>query len=272
MRRSVLVTGASSGIGLATALHVARLGFDTIASVRVEEKVDVLTSAATKAGVEVEPVVLDVTDEAARRRVLADRDLYGLVNNAGYYNVGAIEDVPPADAARQLETMVVAPMRLAQLVLPGMRARGQGRIINVTSGIVHTNGALTGWYQSCKQALVAASDALRMEVADGGVDVVQVEPGAIDTDIWRKAEQDLLHRRVGSSSVAAYDRALRILRTLEGRMRPPMSVAEVIGDALTAGQPDRRYRVGAETGLLGALGSLLPTGARDRLVRTVLNL
>lgn len=272
MRRTVLVTGASSGIGLATAVHVARLGFHTLASVRTAQKLDEVRAVAEREGVGLDPIAFDVADEEACQRAVAGLELFGLVNNAGYYNVGAIEDVPSADASRQLETMVVAPMRLARLALPAMRAAGQGRIVNVTSTLAHTSGPLVGWYQASKHALRAASDALRMEVASAGVEVVEVEPGGIDTEIWRKAEHDLVRHRVGSGHVTAYDRALELLHTFEGRMHPPSRVAEVVGEALTAGRPRRRYRVGAETALLGTLHAAAPRRLRDRVVRTALGL
>ncbi len=270
MDRAVLVTGASSGIGLATTLHLARLGFRAIGSVRSEDKADALAKAAHDSGLEVEPVVFDVTDVEATERIVPHLGLYGLVNNAGYYNVGAVEDVPADDARRQLDAMVVAPMRLATLVLPAMRHRGQGRIVNVSSPTAHLTGALTGWYQASKHALSAVSDALRMEVASFGVDVVLVEPGGIRSNIWRKAEDDMVRRRTGSVYATAYDRALRLLRALEGRMHPPSDVAEVIGNALTAGRPRARYRVGADAVLLEWANSLLPARARDRVVRAAL--
>ena len=273
MRRTVFVTGANSGIGLATVLHLARLGFHVVGSARSEEKAEVLASTATEAGVEVEPVVLDVTDLDEAERLLRPLELYALVNNAGYYNVGAVDDVPPEDARRQLETMVVAPMRLAQIVLPHMRREGHGRIVNVSSSITSLNAAITGWYQASKEALSGISDALRMEVAQFGVEVVEIEPGAIDTAIWRNAEEDLLRRRAQATAYGrTYDRGLAIVRALQGRMTPPSEVAEVIGDALTVGRPQRRYRVGAGSGGLRVADQLVPGAVRDRLVRAVLRL
>ena len=127
MRRTVLVTGASSGIGLATAVELARRGFRAIGSVRSEEKAEALREAALEANVEVESVRLDVTDATACERVVSEvGPLYGLVNNAGYGGAGAIEDVSDAEARRMLETLLIAPARLARLALPGMRAHFDG--------------------------------------------------------------------------------------------------------------------------------------------------
>lgn len=272
MDRPVLVTGASSGIGLATALHLARLGFSAIGSVRSDDKADSLAKAAHDAGVEVEPVVFDVTDLETTERVVARLGLWGLVNNAGYYNVGALEDVAAEHARRQLDTMVVAPMRLATLALPGMRDRGQGRIVNISSPTAHLTGALTGWYQASKHALSAVSDALRVEVASFGVEVVLIEPGGIRTEIWRKAEDDIRNRSEGSSYATAYDRALRMLHALEGRMNPPAAVAQVVGKALTSGRPRARYRVGADARIVEWANSVVPARAKDRAVRAALGL
>src|SRR5881398_2518828 len=153
--KKVLVTGANSGIGLATVLEAARRGLQPVGSVRSEEKAEVVAKAAADAGVEVETVLLDVTDADACGEVMAGLSLFGLVNNAGYTGTGAIEDVGDDVARRQLETMTVAPMRLARLALPAMRERGEGRIINVSSIYGRTTTPLTGWYQATKHALEA---------------------------------------------------------------------------------------------------------------------
>jgi short-subunit dehydrogenase len=269
---SVLVTGVSSGIGLATALHLAERGFHTIGSVRSEDQVDLVEQEARQADVKIDPVVLDVADTDECASVVADMELYGLVNNAGFFNVGTIEDVPIAEARRQLEAMVLGPMELARQVLPGMRERGEGRIINVSTSMVSLSFALTGWYQASNHALSAAGDALRIEVASSGVKVIAIEPGAIETQIWRRAEEDLYRRRPDSRYASSYDRALRILHTLEGTIHPPSMVAEIIGTALTATRPHIRYKAGREVLLLRAAGVLLPRRARDRAVRTVLGL
>lgn len=272
MERHVLVTGANSGIGLASAIHLANLGFSVIGSVRSQDKAATLKTAAVEAGVDIEPLVLNLTDTEACERELADRALFGLVNNAGFFNMGTIEDVPVEDARRQLEAMVIAPMRLAQLVLPTMRERRDGRIVNVSSALPHVPGPLTGWYQATKQALSAASNSLRMEAASYDVEVVLVEPGAVDTAIWNKGEADLQRRRTGSPYEQAYDRALTIVQKTRGRAFAPATVATVIGEALTAGQPKALYRVNPDASAVALAGRLLPPAVRDRLARIVAGL
>lgn len=163
-------------------------------------------------------------------------------------------------------------MRLAQLVLPAMSDAGEGRIVNASSGIVHLTGGLTGWYQASKQGLIVVSDALRMEVASLGVDVVLIEPGGIGTAIWGNAEADLLRRRQHTLTPWGYDRALWLLRRFRGHMRSPEEVAHVIGSALTDERPRARYRVGVDGGGLRWANLAVPAGIRDRLVRTVLRL
>jgi short-subunit dehydrogenase len=137
----------------------------------------VVAKAASDAGLEVEVAVLDVTDAAASEAVVGRVQPWGLVNNAGYMNVGRVVDVPPEDALHQLHAMVVAPMRLAALAVPSMRRQGHGRIVNVSSVTAHVTGAMTGWYPACKHGLAAVTDALRQELAAEGIHVVLIEPG-----------------------------------------------------------------------------------------------
>lgn len=270
MVRTVLVTGANSGVGLETSLHLARLGFRVVGTARSDEKAESLAKAASDAGVEVETAVLDVTDADRCEHLVSALQPWGVVNNAAYMNVGMVVDVRPEEALRQLHTLVVAPMHLATLALPGMRRRGEGRVLNVSSVTAHATAAMTGWYQACKHALTAVTDALRREVAADGVDVVLVEPGGLDTGIWDKAEDDLVRRRRGSAHPTAYDRSLRVLRTSRPFMKGPRPAAEVIGDAMTAGRPRATYRVGADAPLVELLDTLLPNRLKDRLARTAM--
>jgi NAD(P)-dependent dehydrogenase (short-subunit alcohol dehydrogenase family) len=264
--RPVLTTGANSGIGLATAIEVARLGYRSIGSVRSEAKAEALRAAAAEAGVTVEPVLLDVADEAACREVLADLELFGLVNNAGYTNGGAIEDVEDDDVRLQFETMAIAPMRLARLALPAMRTAGDGRIINISSIYGRTTTPLTGWYQATKHALEAASDALRMEVASAGIKVVLVEPGAFRTAIWED-NQAAIARHEGSAYAAAYEREQLILRLAQPLLGDPKRVAKVIGRALRSRSPRARYLVGYDAQALAVADRFTPTIVKDLVTR-----
>ncbi len=270
MARTVLVTGANSGIGLEAAVHLAGLGFHVVGTARSEEKGESLAKAASDAGVYVEVAVLDVTDAVACERLVGRLEPWGLVNNAGYMNVGRVVDVPPEDALRQLHVMVVAPMRLAALALPSMRRQGGGRIVNVSSVTAHVTGAMTGWYQACKHGLSAVTDALRREVAADGVDVVLIEPGSLRTGIWDKTRDDLVQRRHGSVDPTAYDRSLQVLGVLRRLLGDPRAAAEAIGRALTADRPRARYRVGADALLVELLDFLVPSRVKDRLVRKML--
>jgi NAD(P)-dependent dehydrogenase (short-subunit alcohol dehydrogenase family) len=269
--RVVLTTGANSGIGLATVIEVARQGFRSVGTVRSEAKADVVRKAAAEAGVEVEVERLDVTDADACAEVMAGLDLYGLVNNAGYTNTGAVEDVGDDDARHQLETMTVAPMRLARLALPAMRSRGDGRIVNVSSIYGRTTTPLTGWYQASKHALEAVSDALRIEVAAAEVKVVLVEPGGFKTGIWESFENDVAGHE-GSMFDAAYRRSLQLTKLSEPLMGDPVRVARVIVRALRSPAPRARYLVGYDAQMLALADSFTPTAIKDRVLRFTLGL
>ena len=269
--RTVLTTGANSGIGLATVLELARRGYRSIGSVRSEAKADIVAKAAADAGVQVETVLLDVTDAEACQRVMADLDLYALVNNAGYGLNGAIEDVDDDEARALLETMVLAPMRLARLALPAMRARGDGRIVNVSSIAGRTSAPLAGWYTGAKHALEALSDALRMETAGGGVKVVLVEPGGFKTGIWEEAERDA-QKRSGSRFDGAYQRSLRLMKMGEPIMGDPAHVAKVIAGAIDSRAPRTRYLVGLDAQALNLVQTLTPTPISDRVTRLFLGI
>ena len=269
--RTVLTTGANSGVGLATALYVAGLGFHSVGSVRSRAKAARVVDAAASAGVSVETVLLDVAD-AERCRVVIDRlRPWALVNNAGYSGLGAIEDVSDEEARRQLETMVVAPMRLARLALPHMRAAGRGRIINVSSIYGLTTTPFSGWYQASKHALEAASDALRVEVARDAIKVVLIEPGGVKTHIWDQMEAELAER-ADSSYAAGYRRIPTLLAPYMAIMVAPDAVAKVIGTALSADAPRARYLVGRDAQAIVATQSLIPTGVRDRIARVLTGL
>lgn len=270
-RGTVLTTGANSGIGLHTAIEVARRGYRSVGTVRSQRKGATLADAASEAGVEVEPVVLDVTDAEACAEVMADLQLYGLVNNAGYTNTGAIEDVSDEDVRQQFETMTLAPMRLARLALPAMRDNGRGCIVNVSSIYGRATTPLSGWYQATKHALEAASDALRVEVAGSGVQVVLIEPGGFRTGIWQD-NRSALARHSESRYASSYQRELQITGFWEAFMGDPSRVATVIGRALDSPFPRPRYLVGLDAHALAMADRFTPTVLKDIVTRLTLDL
>lgn len=269
--RLSLTTGASSGIGLATVLELARRGFRSVGTVRSPAKAELVVAASKDAGATVETVVLDVNDAEGCERVVDRYQPDVLVNNAGYSGVGAVEDMTDEEASAALQTMVVAPMRLARLALPHMRARGGGRIVNLASLYGRTSTPLTGWYQAAKHALEAVSDALRMEVARDGVRVILIEPGGFRTGIWDQTEHDLA-QRAGSRYEASYRRTLATIRLWQPLMGDPARCAKVIGMAATTRRPRPRYLVGYDAQALAMWNSLTPTQLKDRVVRLVTGL
>jgi NAD(P)-dependent dehydrogenase (short-subunit alcohol dehydrogenase family) len=265
--RHVLVTGSNSGIGLATVLHLATKGFRVTGTVRSPAKADVVAEAAAAAGVAIETRIVDVTDAEGCEQLMADvGPVHGLVNNAGYGLTGAVEDVGDDEARQVLETMVIGPMRLARLALPGMRAAGGGRIVNISSIYGRTTTPMTGWYQAAKHAVEAVSDALRMEVAKDGIDVVLIEPGGFRTNIWEDLERDLA-KRTGSRYADAYQRLGDLQGMWAGLMGDPADCAKVVARALTTPLPRPRYLVGTDARLLALAADLTPTVVRDRIMR-----
>lgn len=183
----VLITGCSTGIGLRTAVAFADAGDKVVATMRNLDKADGLRKAAADAGVEVDVVALDVTDDSSARAAVEDvlarhGRIDVLVNNAGVGLSGAVEDFSEEQARAAIETNFWGPVRMARLVLPGMRAQGSGVIVNVSS----ITGRLPafpcyGFYAAGKHALGALSESLTAEVAPFGIRVVCVEPGYYDT-------------------------------------------------------------------------------------------
>jgi NAD(P)-dependent dehydrogenase (short-subunit alcohol dehydrogenase family) len=271
--RTVLVTGANSGIGLATVLELGRRGYRAIGSVRSPAKADVVQAAADEAGVDVETVLLDVSDADGCAEIVPSLGLWGLVNNAGYAVTGAIEDVGDDEARALFEVMVHAPMRLARLSLPSMRQQGGGRIVNVSSIAGLVTMPYAGHYTAAKHALEALSDAFRVEVAGDGVKVVLVEPGGFKTGIWEEFQADIDKRVAdGSRHGTGYRRSLAGQRLTEPIMGDPQGCAKAIANALSTRVPRARYLVGLDAQAIAAAYRLSPSFVRDRLFRLTLGL
>jgi NAD(P)-dependent dehydrogenase (short-subunit alcohol dehydrogenase family) len=273
--RTVLTTGANSGIGLATTLELARRGHRSVGSVRSEAKAEVVRAAAAEAGVEVDTVLLDVTDAEQCEQVIDElgSELFGLVNNAGYALTGAIEDISDDEARHLFETMVFAPMRLSRLALPAMRGNGRGRIVNLSSIAGLVSSPLAGWYTGAKHALEALTDSLRIEVARDGVQVVLIEPGGFKTGIWEDMTRDIeRHAEAGSRNTAAYERSLQVQRLIEPIMGSPEHCGRVIADVIESRMPRDRYLVGLDAQALRLSDRLTPNLLQDRFLRLVLGL
>jgi len=267
MERVVLVTGAGSGIGLATALEAARLGFTTVATVHRDAQQDGVAAAAADAGVEVATDVLDVTDDDRVRDVIDRHRPWGLVNAAGELLASLVIEVPIDEARAHLDLMILGPARTIRSAVPHMRRRDGGRIVNVSSVASSAIGPLLGWYGVAKAGLSALSEALRPEVSGYGIEVVLVEPGPFATPIWAKARERLEARRDESLEPDSYARAMAVGDEVGKRARDPDHVARVIGATLRAGHPRFRYRVGAGSAAATAMTRFVPTSVKDRVTR-----
>ncbi|CAA9517448.1 MAG: hypothetical protein AVDCRST_MAG12-3567 [uncultured Rubrobacteraceae bacterium] len=272
--RTVLITGCSTGIGRATAGHLANRGWRVYATARDVEKI------ASLADIGCRLLALDVTDEASMRAAVGEVErregaVGVLVNNAGFSQSGAVEEVPMEKVRRQFETNVFGLVRMCQLVLPGMRGQGWGRIVNISS----MGGRLTfpggGYYHATKYAVEALSDALRFEVAGFGVRVVVVEPGLIRTG-FADAATGSMDGTTANGPYARFNAA--VAKTVRDNYERgpflklgggPETVAAAIERAIAADRPRARYAVTPSAHLFMGLRRLLPDRAWDALVSTV---
>jgi NADP-dependent 3-hydroxy acid dehydrogenase YdfG len=267
-RGPILITGCSTGIGRATAERLAQHGLAVYATARRLESIEDLREAGCRT------LALDVTDEESMRAAVAaveeaDGSVGALVNNAGYSQSGAVESVPMDEVRRQFDTNVFGLLRMCQLVLPGMRRAGSGRIVNLSS----MGGKLTfpggGIYHATKYAVEAISDAMRFEVRGFGVHVSVIEPGLIKTNFAETAVGSVSHEdgpyaefntAVSANTAGVYDGPL-------GRLGGgPEAVAKAIEKAVTARRPRTRYPVTASARLFMAQRAVLPDRAWDAVV------
>jgi NAD(P)-dependent dehydrogenase (short-subunit alcohol dehydrogenase family) len=280
---TALVTGASTGIGQATALRLARAGWTVLAGVRDDAAGGRLAAeAAERGGGSVEPIALDVTDArqiAGAAAFLAARDgsgpgrLDALVNNAGIGVGGPLELIGIEDVRRQLDVNVVGQVAVTQAMLPALRA-ARGRIVFVSSVGGRVAMAFTAPYAASKHAIEAIGDALRVELRTSGVQVALVEPGSVATPIWDKGRAEAERFDVPADLREQYghipDAIDRTLRSTAERGVPPEQVAETIEHALTARRMRARYVVGRDARVMIAVRRLLPDLVFDRVARRAL--
>ncbi|MQC17534.1 MAG: SDR family oxidoreductase [Chloroflexi bacterium] len=279
-RGAVLITGASTGIGRACALHLDRLGFRVLAGVRKSEDGDALRAEASA---RLAPVLIDITDaesiaEAARRvEALAPEGLAGLVNNAGIALTGPLEFIELERVRRQFEVNVFGHLATTQAMLPALRKRG-GRIVNMSSMAGWVGAPFYGPYTGSKHALRAMTDALRLELSPWDLPVVLIEPGAIDTPIWEKG-LDLARDTVDALPEGGRERyadqievALDSIESQGRRGIPSERVAEAVASALLAHRPKARYVVGRDARLAIIAKRFLPDRVMDGLLRRQMGL
>ncbi len=264
-----LVTGASSGIGKATAIALKSAGFITYATARNPQS---LSDLAEK-GCHI--LQLDITDEASMLAAVRSIELrHGtvsvLVNNAGYNQIGPLEELTMETVRRQFETNVFGLLRMCQLVLPGMRSQGYGRIINVSSmgGNFTTPG--NGAYHASKYAVESLTDALRYEVQPFGVDVVSVQPTGVRTPFVEKLYA-LMPQTGNDSPYATFKQNIEVqIQQMFGGnawgILKPEDVAKVIVQAVLVRRPQTRYRVGLSGKIFIWVRRLLPDRAWDALM------
>lgn len=259
-----LITGASSGIGKDIALRLLSEGYRVYGAAR---RVDRMRDLEAAGGV---ALAVDVTDDAtmaaAVERVMAEQGRIDvLINNAGYGQLGALEDVPMEEGRRQMEVNLIGAARLTQLCLPHMRARKSGKIVNISSIGGKCAFPLSGWYHASKFALEGYSDSLRMEVRPFGIDVIVIEPGGTDSEWMGIAERESLKYSAGGAYAPLVEKS-RNSAAWKREMPPPRVISDLVVKALKAGRPRPRYHGGHMAGMILFLRRHLSDRLFDRLI------
>jgi NAD(P)-dependent dehydrogenase (short-subunit alcohol dehydrogenase family) len=277
--RSVLVTGASTGIGRATALRLDADGWRVFAGTRDPADGESLRSEASN---RLLPVTLDVTvpEQIAAAAELVEREadagLDGLVNNAGVAIPGPLETIPLEDFRRQIEVNLTAYVAVAQAMLPSIR-RAEGRLVFLSSIGGRVAFPFGGPYHASKFATEAIGDVFRQELRPWGIKVALIEPGSIDTPIWdrgqRKSEEiEAKSPRTNLLYGAAIEKFRKVIEDTAERGIPPEKVANAISHALESNRPKSRYLVGLDAKVQARLKPLIPTSLFDKIVARQLNL
>jgi short-subunit dehydrogenase len=265
MKKVILITGASAGMGKEMARHLQQDGNIVYGAARRVEKMDDIKQLGVKV------LAMDVTDEASMLTgvetiIKNEGRIDVLINNAGFGSYGAIEDVPISDARYQLEVNVFGAARLTQLVLPYMRKQHSGKIINISSIGGKFAAALGGWYHASKFALEALSDSLRNEVKQFGIDVVVIEPGGIKSE-WSYIAIDNLIKTSGNTAYQNITKQFAgIAQKAETKNAEPIVIVDLVKKAIEAKQPKTRYHGGYMASLGLFMRKILPDRAFDKML------
>ena len=266
MKKVVLITGASAGIGKETAKLLAENGFVVYGAARRVEKMEDLKSAGVRV-IEMDVTVENSMAKGVQEILNTEKRIDILINNAGYGSYGALEDVPLSEARYQFEVNIFGLARLCQLVIPTMRAQHSGKIINISS-IGGSFGEPHGcWYHATKFAVEGLSDSLRMELKQFGINVVIIKPGAIITE-WNsiarenmmKVSGNTVYKDLVQKHVKMFEKADDKIGSL------PIVIAKVILKATVATNPKPRYAAGAGAKVILFLKSILSDRMFDRIV------
>lgn len=265
-----LVTGASSGIGHATSLALAEAGFKVVATAQDSSEIEDLRNIGC------ETVTLDVTDDESARAAVETAESFNgavsvLVNNAGYGQYGPIEEIPLADIREQFEVNVFGLIRLCQLVMPGMRRAGGGRIINISSVAGEIKQPGTGIYHATKHAVEAIDGALRVEAGAFGIDVVGILPGPVNTKFDDVAVASIPDTGPDSPYYIFKENLKKTTRELldprGAGVLQPRDVADKVLEAATVDSPKNRYHVGMMSKAMSAVSGLLPDAVWDAAMK-----
>jgi NAD(P)-dependent dehydrogenase (short-subunit alcohol dehydrogenase family) len=276
-RQSILITGASTGIGNATALRLANDGFTVFAGVRKESDASQLGASHAN----LRPVILDVTDADSIAHALnvvreSEIPLYGLLNNAGIAVGGPLEYLGTDDLRRQFDVNVFGTLAVTRAAIPLLRPI-RGRIVSIGSIGSRFGPPFMGPYCASKAALAVLMDSLRMELAPFGLQVVLFEFAAVKTPIWHKgrALRDELEKRLPAQALADYAPFVEmVVRQIDHEERvglDPHFIAGTIANAFTTARPRARYVIGKQARIQAAV-ALLPHKTRDNVVRKALRI
>ncbi|NCD69188.1 oxidoreductase [Mucilaginibacter agri] len=264
MKKVILITGASSGMGKDFARELLNDGHTVYGAARRMDKMQDLDSMGVKL------LKMDVTEDASMVQGIADiikaeGRIDVLINNAGFGSYGAVEDVPIADAKYQLDVNVFGAARLMQLVIPYMREHNYGRIINISSIGGKFAMPMGGWYHASKFALEALSDAVRNEVKPFGIDVVVIEPGGVKSE-WSDIAMDNLVKISGNGAYRKMaEKLAKISKTQGHRVAEPDVITKLVKKAIEAKSPKTRYSGGFAAKPLLFLRKILPDRMMDKL-------